>query len=839
MKKITIALAIAMLLCAVCSCAPREPEQPIQPAFNVEAELTNAERLFLEGNYEEVILTLETVLEIEPASVQGYLRLSDAYIARGEEEKALELLKRGLEQTGDEQIAARIQGMTEVIDGIMQVAANEEGVPWSGGSTLLLDAEGKTYWCGQRSLSYSFGRLSASYDEYVPIPTFVEGLPALQNISNNGGRFCGVSQSGDLYVWGYNCGSLIGDHDEDEGPIKIWEDVSKAVWSGLSILVLKNDGKLYSRGWNSDGILGTGQPFVKEFDDNGVADLGNDYCNQDEWLFVMDGVRDIKFSNISYHVDDDLIGGDVCLAITQDNQLYGWGLFGRKEQDGKIYKDAYNRPQLLMQGIRDAGITVDGKLFYVTMKGALEYVPLSDVLKNPEPVTVPIPGAAIMSVSCGRHHICALDTAGVLYVSGSNQYGQLGIGQSVETTSYEDVVQPLGNTYVRQVSAGPDHTCALLGDGRLLTWGNNQYGQLGNGRMGKQRAALEPTRVLSDVERVFATYYSTSAALSHDGTLYQAGEANENVFAPVMEDVQAYVGGSVITKDSDWKGLHSETVLAQNVVYAHVGSDNNGSIRFYVDTGGCLWGASNNYSGELGLGTRNDPLLAESKEIDSDSFALIMEGATKCVCGTLSVASGSYDINGTITIILTEDGDVLQCGANPNTGEFVLRPEKIASGMRDIAICRSTVYMIDENDDLYVWGWSSFDFIHDDNISLTNIDEPIKIYGGVQKIAIGGRNHLMLDKTGNVHTFGFKTFVEVVGKDTREWSPSLGIPQDELICKQVELPGLAKDIAAGGESYYVVLENGDLYAWGDNQQGQLGLGDAGNDENIFEVKLPE
>ena len=72
MKKITIALAIAMLLCAVCSCAPREPEQPIQPAFNVEAELTNAERLFLEGNYEEVILTLETVLEIEPASIKVF-----------------------------------------------------------------------------------------------------------------------------------------------------------------------------------------------------------------------------------------------------------------------------------------------------------------------------------------------------------------------------------------------------------------------------------------------------------------------------------------------------------------------------------------------------------------------------------------------------------------------------------------------------------------------------------------------------------------------------------------------------------------------------------------------
>lgn len=41
-----------------------------------------------------------------------------------------------------------------------------------------------------------------------------------------------------------------------------------------------------------------------------------------------------------------------------------------------------------------------------------------------------------------------------------------------------------------------------------------------------------------------------------------------------------------------------------------------------------------------------------------------------------------------------------------------------------------------------------------------------------------------------------------------------------------------------GTFYYVTLD-GDLYSWGSNDYGLLGIGDARQDENIFEVKLPE
>ena len=40
---------------------------------------------------------------------------------------------------------------------------------------------------------------------------------------------------------------------------------------------------------------------------------------------------------------------------------------------------------------------------------------------------MPISGSVIISVECGDDYVCALDTAGILYTSGGNQDGQLGV----------------------------------------------------------------------------------------------------------------------------------------------------------------------------------------------------------------------------------------------------------------------------------------------------------------------------------------------------------------------------------------------------------------------------
>lgn len=71
--------------------------------------------------------------------------------------------------------------------------------------------------------------------------------------------------------------------------------------------------------------------------------------------------------------------GEICLAITEEGELYGWGLFGLEERNGGIYKRAYNRPELLMKDIKDADITSNGELFIVTTAGELQHIFITDV----------------------------------------------------------------------------------------------------------------------------------------------------------------------------------------------------------------------------------------------------------------------------------------------------------------------------------------------------------------------------------------------------------------------------------------------------------------------------
>jgi alpha-tubulin suppressor-like RCC1 family protein len=83
------------------------------------------------------------------------------------------------------------------------------------------------------------------------------------------------------------------------------------------------------------------------------------------------------------------------------------------------------------------------------------------------------------SLSAGGDHACGVTTAGVAYCWGDNEYGQLGDGT---TTTREAPVRVATDVRFRSVSAGKLHTCALATDGRAYCWGNNAWGAIGNGR---------------------------------------------------------------------------------------------------------------------------------------------------------------------------------------------------------------------------------------------------------------------------------------------------------------------------------------------------------------------
>jgi len=109
-----------------------------------------------------------------------------------------------------------------------------------------------------------------------------------------------------------------------------------------------------------------------------------------------------------------------------------------------------------------------------------------------EPVSTPTPVQdlqAILSVSAGDHHTCALAANGVVWCWGKNAQGQLGLG-STEDRSQPSRVDDLKD--VTSLSAGSAHTCALTRTGRVYCWGDNSAGQTGQD---SEAAILRPMAV--------------------------------------------------------------------------------------------------------------------------------------------------------------------------------------------------------------------------------------------------------------------------------------------------------------------------------------------------------
>lgn len=127
----------------------------------------------------------------------------------------------------------------------------------------------------------------------------------------------------------------------------------------------------------------------------------------------------------------------------------------------------------------------------------------------------------IVKVSAGYNFSMALDKNGTVWAWGSDAYGQLGDG-IVAQPLINPIPKPIISGVV-DIRTGTRHTIALKADGTLLTWGSDEYGQLGDGLVGVPLENPLPKLVnIDNVKSISAGAHNTFV-IKNDGTVWVWG----------------------------------------------------------------------------------------------------------------------------------------------------------------------------------------------------------------------------------------------------------------------------------------------------------------------------
>lgn len=180
-------------------------------------------------------------------------------------------------------------------------------------------------------------------------------------------------------------------------------------------------------------------------------------------------------------------GVDHTCAITVDNTVKCWGDNSVGQLGNGTNTDSINPVDVL--GITNAHTIIAGNDYtctnlysgevYCWGKNNNKQLGNNSTKKSNTPVLVQKSGVKFTQISSGNNHVCGVDTDNNAYCWGRNNKGKLGDGTQTTRGVPTDVFGLQGN--VAKISAGQQHSCALLTDGSVKCWGNGKTGSLGGG----------------------------------------------------------------------------------------------------------------------------------------------------------------------------------------------------------------------------------------------------------------------------------------------------------------------------------------------------------------------
>ncbi len=382
-----------------------------------------------------------------------------------------------------------------------------------------------------QSLPLAWGHNSAGTLGNASFQTFAAPMPVVTNgylaghrvvaLAGGWAHSAAVTDDGRAFFWGQSIVGTTSDGTfldylsptpvEDSGILT--NRALVALSAGIDFtMALDSTGHVFGWGVNASGQLGSGNQNPAR--DPIAVDVSG----------VLAGKSVMALASGAYH----------SLAITSDGLLVGWG------------EDSISQ-------IGDGG----------------------QFVQRVSPVAVStnsaIAGLRFRSVAAGEYHSLALSTSGRVYSWGLNLHGQLGTGDVLDQKLPVSVSTSgvLSNKTVVAIAAGLSFSLALADTGELFAWGDNEYGQLGDGTTSErhspvlvgQTGALAGKRVAA-----MTTGAAHALAVTSDGILVawglnEAGRLGDGTGQSRSAPVPVYTNG--------WLGGRFPLVLASGSTANH------------------------------------------------------------------------------------------------------------------------------------------------------------------------------------------------------------------------------------------------------------------------------
>jgi len=393
---------------------------------------------------------------------------------------------------------------------------------------------------------------------------------------------------------------------------------------------------------------------------------------------------------------------------------------------------------------------------------------------------------------------------------------------------------------VTSLAVGGLFACAILDDGRLKCWGNNQFGQLGLGDMNNRGDG--PDEMRKNLPEVVLGNGQSAVSLAL-GDTHMCAVLNDGTVKCWGQNTYGQLGASDTANRGDEPNEMGDSLLAVDLGTGNKAIAVSAGLAHTCALleGGSVkcWGW--NAFGQLGLGdtaNRGDDVnemgealpvvdLGAPKKVKAiacgqfHSCALFDDGSVKC-----------WGLNSSGELGL---GDTSSRGATAGTMGDLLPPIDLGTTKTATAVYanRHTCVIL-QSGNVKCWGWNS-----DGNLGVGDVnhrgDEPGEMGTALPIIDFGILSPAVSLGVGNSHSCAVLSDATV-----RCWGSNgfgeLGLGDNQTRGDQPEdmgnmLPAVnwgtvpVTRVVPGGYSTCVILQNGRIKCCGLNAQGQLGLGD--------------